>query len=205
MAEDIFGAGVGGHENEVVEPGGYSVSANANSAWKHRVFIIDKLDPQTVVFIGWGVHSVEPYLDLRADSGDADMVPHAGYYLAVQSGQIKAGSLLPIVVHAVKAAMKRNTASGDSFDVAIIDKEDYRELSDEEKKNITIEKIRQVVNWSAEVGLQVKGFFMMGHPLETEETLKETIRFAKELPLTDAHVTFVTPLPGSELYKTAHK
>jgi len=44
--------------------------------------------------------------------------------------------LLPIVVHAVKAAMKRNTASGDSFDVAIIDKEGYRELKDEEKNNI---------------------------------------------------------------------
>jgi proteasome beta subunit len=44
--------------------------------------------------------------------------------------------LLPIVVHAVKAAMKRNTASGDSFDVTIIDKEGYHELSDEEKNDI---------------------------------------------------------------------
>ncbi|UCE95705.1 MAG: archaeal proteasome endopeptidase complex subunit beta [Candidatus Bathyarchaeota archaeon] len=42
--------------------------------------------------------------------------------------------LLPVVVHAVKAAMKRNTASGDSFDVAIIGEDGYRELSDEEKK-----------------------------------------------------------------------
>ena len=45
--------------------------------------------------------------------------------------------LLPVVVHAVKAAMKRNTASGDSFDVSIINREGYRELSDEEKKNIS--------------------------------------------------------------------
>jgi len=79
-----------------------------------------------------------------------------------------------------------------------------QKILDEEKKNISIEQIRQVVDWTAQAGLQVKGFFMMGHPLETEETMKETIKFAKELPLTDAHVTFVTPFPGSELYKTAH-
>jgi proteasome beta subunit len=44
--------------------------------------------------------------------------------------------LLATVVHAVRAAMKRNTASGDSFDVAIIDKDGYRELNDKEKENI---------------------------------------------------------------------
>ncbi len=44
--------------------------------------------------------------------------------------------LLPIVVRAVHSAMKRDTASGDSFDVAIIDEKGFRELSDEEKKKI---------------------------------------------------------------------
>lgn len=44
--------------------------------------------------------------------------------------------LLPTVIHAVKAAMKRNTASGDNFDVAIIDKEGYRQLSEEQKRNV---------------------------------------------------------------------
>jgi len=49
---------------------------------------------------------------------------------------ISTKELLPVVVHAVKAAMKRNTATGDSFDVAVISKEGFRELSDEEKKSI---------------------------------------------------------------------
>ncbi|MGQ9460429.1 MAG: archaeal proteasome endopeptidase complex subunit beta [Candidatus Bathyarchaeaceae archaeon] len=44
--------------------------------------------------------------------------------------------ILSVVVRAVDSAMKRDTASGDSFDVAIIDKKGYRELSDEEKKSI---------------------------------------------------------------------
>jgi len=49
---------------------------------------------------------------------------------------ISTRELLSVVVHAVKAAMKRNTATGDSFDVAVISKEGFRELSDEEKKSI---------------------------------------------------------------------
>ncbi len=53
--------------------------------------------------------------------------------------------MLPVVVHAVKAAMKRNTATGDSFDVATIGEEGYQELNDEEKKSITetVQKTRR--------------------------------------------------------------
>jgi len=45
-------------------------------------------------------------------------------------------SVLPVVVRAVDSAMKRDAASGDSFDVTIIDGKGFRELSDKEKKNI---------------------------------------------------------------------
>ena len=41
-----------------------------------------------------------------------------------------------MVVRAVDSAMKRDAASGDSFDIAVIDEKGYRKLSDEEKKSI---------------------------------------------------------------------
>jgi len=44
--------------------------------------------------------------------------------------------MLPIVVKAVDSAMKRDVASGDSFDVAVIDDSGFRELSPEEKAAI---------------------------------------------------------------------
>jgi proteasome beta subunit len=44
--------------------------------------------------------------------------------------------LLPVVAKAVNAAMKRDAASGDSFNIAIIDEKGYRELSDKEKKEL---------------------------------------------------------------------
>ena len=42
-------------------------------------------------------------------------------------------TLLPIVMRAVNSAMKRDAASGDSFDVSTINEKGYRELSDDEK------------------------------------------------------------------------
>lgn len=42
-------------------------------------------------------------------------------------------TLIPIVVQAVNSAMKRDAASGDSFDVMVIDEKGYRELGDDEK------------------------------------------------------------------------
>lgn len=41
--------------------------------------------------------------------------------------------MLPIVVKAVDSAMKRDVASGDSFDVAVVTNDGFRELSHEEK------------------------------------------------------------------------
>jgi proteasome beta subunit len=43
---------------------------------------------------------------------------------------------LPIIVKAVNAAMKRDAASGDSYDVIVIDDRGYRELSEREKKKL---------------------------------------------------------------------
>ncbi|MEM3700210.1 MAG: archaeal proteasome endopeptidase complex subunit beta [Candidatus Bathyarchaeia archaeon] len=44
--------------------------------------------------------------------------------------------LLPIIVKAINSAMKRDAASGDSFNVAIIDKKGYRELGEKEKEKL---------------------------------------------------------------------
>lgn len=44
--------------------------------------------------------------------------------------------MLPVIVKAVNAAMKRDMASGDSFNVAVIDEKGYRDLSEKEKKQL---------------------------------------------------------------------
>jgi len=53
-----------------------------------------------------------------------------------EDNQLK--DMLPVVVRAVDSAMKRDIASGNNYDIAIITKEGYRALSTEEKKGILV-------------------------------------------------------------------
>ena len=46
--------------------------------------------------------------------------------------------VLPIVVKAVNAAMKRDVASGNNYNVIIIDNNGYRELNEEEKSKLLV-------------------------------------------------------------------
>jgi proteasome beta subunit len=43
---------------------------------------------------------------------------------------------LPVIVRAIYSAMQRDVASGNNFDVAVIDKNGFRELSQEEKQRL---------------------------------------------------------------------
>lgn len=71
------------------------------------------------------------------------------------------------------------------------------------KKNVTIEQIRKAVSMSRKAGLLNKGFFIIGHPGETAESLRQTVDFALELPLDDISVMMLTPFPGSEIHTHA--
>ena len=72
-------------------------------------------------------------------------------------------------------------------------------------KGITLEEIEKAVYATHEAGIKVKGLFMMGNPLETRETIKETIDLAKRLPFDIINISKFTPFPGTEIYKDAHK
>lgn len=68
------------------------------------------------------------------------------------------------------------------------------------KKRISLPQARQVIGWCVKLGIRTKGFFIVGHPGETEETIEQTIRCALDLPLDDIVATLNTPIPGSPQY-----
>ncbi|PIQ94083.1 MAG: hypothetical protein COY75_09965 [Nitrospirae bacterium CG_4_10_14_0_8_um_filter_41_23] len=70
-------------------------------------------------------------------------------------------------------------------------------------KNITLDKIEQAVKWTKKAGIFSKGFFILGHPVDTYNTIKKTIDFALRLPLDDISVSMMTPFPGSKLHEIA--
>ncbi len=70
-------------------------------------------------------------------------------------------------------------------------------------KNVTLEQIEKALTLCSDAGILSKGFFIVGHPGETHETLSRTFGFAMKLPLDDISVTMLTPFPGTEIFDRA--
>ncbi|MFC2034047.1 B12-binding domain-containing radical SAM protein [Chloroflexota bacterium] len=68
-------------------------------------------------------------------------------------------------------------------------------------KDITLEQVEEAVRITHEAGIQTVGYFMIGSPDETPETIRKTIQFAKKLKLDFAQFAITTPFPGTELYE----
>jgi radical SAM superfamily enzyme YgiQ (UPF0313 family) len=52
-------------------------------------------------------------------------------------------------------------------------------------------------------GVVIHGTFVLGLPVETPETIEESIRFAQELDVFSIQVALAAPYPGTELYDQA--
>jgi len=67
-------------------------------------------------------------------------------------------------------------------------------------KGIQLQQVRQAVRWAQDVGIAVKGYFMLGLPGDTEETMQQTIDLAAELNMEEAMFSLTTPFPGTRLW-----
>lgn len=74
-------------------------------------------------------------------------------------------------------------------------------------KGITIEQVRKAIRWCLEAGIQPVCSFMVPHPEDTWETVKETEQFMEELKKLGVQifVSLTTPFPGTTLYENAAK
>ena len=73
------------------------------------------------------------------------------------------------------------------------------------KKKATVEQAREAVKICRKAKLSVMGSFMIGNVGENEETIRETIEFAKSLDLDTGAFFIAIPYPGTELYAQAKK
>jgi radical SAM superfamily enzyme YgiQ (UPF0313 family) len=69
------------------------------------------------------------------------------------------------------------------------------------RKGIRKQKFRDSVALAKRLGLQTWTCFILGLPGETEETIRESIEFAKELDPDFAKFFLLKPYPGSDVYK----
>lgn len=73
------------------------------------------------------------------------------------------------------------------------------------KKGTTLIQAKNFAETAAKLGFIIHGCFMIGAPGETVESAKETIGFAKNLPLDTVQFSGLCPYPGTPLYDWAVK
>jgi anaerobic magnesium-protoporphyrin IX monomethyl ester cyclase len=71
------------------------------------------------------------------------------------------------------------------------------------RKGINLAQIEQGLRRAREAGIGNWGYFIIGLPGETEETVEETIRLARQLPLDLALFHIAVPYPGTDFYEEA--
>jgi anaerobic magnesium-protoporphyrin IX monomethyl ester cyclase len=68
------------------------------------------------------------------------------------------------------------------------------------RKGVDPERARQSLRWAKEVGIKNWGYFIIGLPGETVESIKQTIAFSKSLPLDLALFHIAAPYPGTPFF-----
>src|SRR5678810_86652 len=71
------------------------------------------------------------------------------------------------------------------------------------KKGVTTAEMRRFTKDCHQAGVVIHGTFILGLPVETKETIEQTIRFAQELEVFSLQVSLAAPYPGTELYEMA--
>jgi radical SAM superfamily enzyme YgiQ (UPF0313 family) len=66
-----------------------------------------------------------------------------------------------------------------------------------------LDTAREFMRNCRKLGIRVHGTFMIGLPIETQETIEETIRFAEEIDPFSIQVSIAAPYPGTELHRQA--
>jgi radical SAM superfamily enzyme YgiQ (UPF0313 family) len=68
------------------------------------------------------------------------------------------------------------------------------------RKGTTAERARQSLRYAKDAGIRNLGYFIIGLPGETYETIQETIDFSKQLPLDLAIFHIAAPYPGTPFF-----
>jgi len=87
---------------------------------------------------GGHLFSIDPYGSVTEEACVSTGSGSPVAYGVLEDGYIKNLTVkegVSLVIRAVTSAMKRDAGSGNSFDVAVVTKEGYRELSDQEKND----------------------------------------------------------------------
>jgi len=157
----------------------------------------DKLMEEIKTLVGLGVTNIHMYADLF--TVNRDQVMGLCERLLAEQVNIRwtCNSRVDFVDREMLELMAR---SGCHFIAWGIESSDAAILA-HARKGVDPERARQSLAWSRQVGIRNWGYFIIGLPGETVETIKSTIAYAKRLPLDIALFHVAAPYPGTPFFE----
>lgn len=95
--------------------------------------------------------------------------------------------------------LKRAKKAGCELIIYGIESGDPQEL-EYMRKQATVEEARSAIRLTKEAGIRARANFMLGFPISTHSTIRNTIKFAGSVPLEIVRFFSVAPLPNTELW-----
>lgn len=72
-------------------------------------------------------------------------------------------------------------------------------------KKVTLEDIQRVVKWANELKITCQGFFIIGLPYETKDSIKRTIDFSRKVGFDYVSFSTLIPLPNTKIWDMAER
>ncbi len=157
--------------------------------------------PENVVaeiemLVGLGVKNIHMYADLFTANRDQVM----GICQLIIDRGIKIGFTANSRVDYVDKEMLQMMAKAGCTVLSWGIESANEEILKKARKGTIPARAAQSVKWSHEAGIRNLGYFIVGLPGETRETIQETIDFSKTLPLDLAIFHIAAPYPGTPFF-----
>ncbi len=154
--------------------------------------VLDELE----LLAGLGVHKVHMYTDLFTVNRDHVMGICEGIRARGLRLRWTCNSRVDFVDLELLQTMQRAGCWMISWGIESGDERMLRRMN----KGITPEQVEKAVHWSKQAGLMNWGYFIIGMPGETPESIRTTIDFAKGLPLDLVLFHIAAPHPGTPFF-----
>ncbi len=155
--------------------------------------VLDEL----AVLVGLGVRRVHMYADLFTVNRDQVMGICEGILERGLPIRWTCNSRVDFVDPDMLAAMRRSGCWMISWGIESGDERMLRRMH----KGTTLERVEQALRWAHDAGIKNWGYFIIGLPGETEESIRRTISLSKRLPLDLALFHIAAPHPGTPFYQ----
>ncbi len=72
-------------------------------------------------------------------------------------------------------------------------------------KRVKLNQYENVISWTRDAQIDIRGAFMLGSPEETQASMEATIAYATKIDIQYAIFNITTPFPGTELFNRAEQ